>query len=500
MSTDAGALQESMLVLVSHEPTLDPRVHYTSEALTKRYTTTVVATVPEAEERPLENRPARPGYTTERIPYRRDLKALRSGMALVGMWLTPRLPESRPRAVRRRVARGIALCIALPLSLVAMLAGGPAVVVLGVTVGSVRRVTRGAMSHLARWPSLPVAMLAAAAHRAGGRAVQAAIRMISGPRATLSVMRFALQTSALLWDRAIQSGSTSKVVYCHDLYTLQAGVMLKRRWRARLVYDSHEYYPYQYTSRCFRALIGAYEAMLVREVDVYITVSPQLAEELERVYRVRPVHAIPNVEPVPDPKPPIPKSEMSDLADQRLKLLFQGTFAEGRGLEEVLREWTAVDGTRIALFLRGPQNDWRERLEHLAEELGLLGKSVYVLPPVLEKDLIGAAQEADIGLIPYKGDLPSYRFACPNKLSQYLHAGLAILANRISFVEQTLARGRAGVCYDVDEPGSFVRAVEALTADRPGVERLRRNALGFAQSEYTWERYEDVLLELVEFR
>ena len=166
----------------------------------------------------------------------------------------------------------------------------------------------------------------------------------------------------------------------------------------------------------------------------------------------------------------------------------------------MLREWTGVDGTRIALFLRGPQNEWRERLERLAEELGLLGKSVYVLPPVLEKDLIGAAQEADIGLIPYKGDLPSYRLACPNKLSQYLHAGLAILANRIPFVEQTLARGQVGLCYDVEQPGSLARAVEALTGDRPAVERLRRNALEFAQSEYNWERYEDVLLALVEPR
>jgi glycosyltransferase involved in cell wall biosynthesis len=356
------------------------------------------------------------------------------------------------------------------------------------------------MGESGRWPQSFGPALAATVHRAGARAVQGAIRLISGPRATLSVLRFTLQTNALLWDRASQIGRESNLVYCHDLYTLQAGVMLKRRWGVRLVYDSHEYYPYQYTSRCFRAVIGAYEAMLVREVDVYITVSPQLAEELERVYRARPVHAIPNVEPVPDPKPPIPKSEMSNLADGRLKLLFQGTFAEGRGLEEVLREWTGVDGTRVALFLRGPQNEWRERLERLAEELGLLGKSVYVLPPVLEKDLIGAAQEADIGLIPYKGDLPSYRLACPNKLSQYLHAGLAILANRIPFVEQTVARGQVGVCYDVDQPGSLARAVEALTGDPPAFERLRKNALEFARSEYNWERYEDALLALVEPR
>jgi len=425
MSTSLDA-RPGLLVLVPHEPTLDPRVHYTAESLAKRYSVSVLATVQETEERPEENQPEA-SYSTERIPYRRDAGALRMAVSFLALWLR----------------------------------GGP---------------RRGAGCPMSE-----------------GSALQ-------GLRWALSVLRFTFQASDLLYRRAIRVDRAPAVIYCHDLYCLQAGVMLKRRWGARLIYDSHEYYPYRHLLRGFTGLIAAYEAVLVGRVDAYITVSPQLASELERVYGAGPVHAIPNVEPVPDPRPPTPMSEMTGVAHGRLKVLYQGTFAEGRGLEEVLREWTGVDGTRVALFLRGPQNEWREALERLAEELGLLGKSVYVLPPVLEKDLIGAAQEADIGLIPYKGDLPSYRFACPNKLSQYLHAGLAILANRIPFVEQTVARGQAGLCYDVDEPGSFARAVEALTADRPGVERLRRNALGFAQSEYSWERYEDVLLALVEPR
>src|SRR4029077_7559942 len=232
---------------------------------------------------------------------------------------------------------------------------------------------------------------------------------LQGLRWALSVLRFTFQASDLMDRRAIRIERAPAVICCHDLCCLQAGVMLKRRWGARLVDDSHEYYPYRHLLRAFTRVIGAYEASLVGHVDAYVTVSPQLASELARVYGVEPVHAIPNVEPVPEPRPPTPMSEMTGLAHGRLKVLYQGTFAEGRGLEEVLREWTGVDGTRIALFLRGPQNEWREALERLADELGLLGKSVYVLPPVLEKDLIGAAQEADIGLIPYKGDLPSYR-------------------------------------------------------------------------------------------
>jgi glycosyltransferase involved in cell wall biosynthesis len=416
----------AVLVLVPHEPTLDPRVHYTAASLARRYSVTVLATVQKTEERPEENQ-AQAAYSTDRIPYRKDMGAFR--MALFFFWLWLRTGPGR--RFGRATSDGSAL---------------------------------------------------------------------RGLRSAVSVLRFTFQASDLLYRRAVGRTGAPAVIYCHDLYCLQAGVMLKRRWGARLVYDSHEYYPYRHLAPGFTGIIRAYEAVLVREVDVYITVGPQLAEELQRVYGVGPVHAIPNVEPLPDPGLPVPTSEMSALADGRLKILYQGTFAEGRGLEEVLREWTGVDGTRVALFLRGPRNEWRERLERLAEELGLLGKSIYFLPPVLEKDLIAAAQEADIGLIPYKGDRPSYRFACPNKLSQYLHAGLAILANRIPYVEQLVARGQAGLCYDVDEPGAFARTVETLIADRPGVERFRRNALEFARSEYNWERYEDVLLALVEPR
>lgn len=424
MSTGDG--RPDVLVLVPHEPTLDPRVHYTAESLASRYSVRVLATVQETEDRPEENQP-RARYSIERIPYRRDAGALRMAVSFLALWLG------------RGPRRG---------------AGCP------MPEGSA----------------------------------------FEGLRRALSVLRFTLQASDLLYRRAIRVDRAPTVIYCHDLYCLQAGVMLKQRWGARLVYDSHEYYPYSDRPRGFTSVIAAYEASLVGHVDGYVTVSPQLASELARVYGAEPVHAIPNVEPVPDPRPPTPMSEMTELAHGRLKVLYQGSFAEGRGLEEVLREWTGVDGTRIALFLRGPQNGWRSALEHLAEELGLLGKSVYFPPPVLEKDLIGAAQEAEIGLIPYKSDLLSYRFACPNKLSQYLHAGLAILANRIPFVEQMVERGQVGLCYDVDEPGSFVRAVEGLIADRQAVERFRRNALEFAQREYRWERYEDALLALVEAR
>src|SRR5262249_27940477 len=266
------------------------------------------------------------------------------------------------------------------------------------------------------------------------------------------------------------------------------------RWGAKLIYDSHEYYPYQYPSWCFSSTIRWYEATLIEAVDVYITVSPPLAGEVARVYPVAPVHGIPDVGASPPLRAGRAESPISALARGRLKVIYQGTFAEGRGLEEVISEWRRVDGTRAVLFLRGPKNPIRDGIEELAAAAGMLGESVYVLPPVLERDLIGAAQDADVGLIPYKTDSLNHRFACPNKLSQYLHAGLAILSNRLPYVEQLVREGTLGLCYDVRAAGSFAAAIRALTDDREAVESFKKNARSYAENHFNWERFEGVLL------
>jgi len=116
---------------------------------------------------------------------------------------------------------------------------------------------------------------------------------------------------------------------------------------------------------------------------------------------------------------------------------------------------------------------------------------------VLERDLIAAAQEADVGLIPYKTDRLNHRFACPNKLSQYLHAGLAILSNRIAFVEQVVREGNLGLCYDIELAGSFLAAVQRLASDRGAVDEFKKNGLAYGEREYNWERFEGVLLSVV---
>jgi glycosyltransferase involved in cell wall biosynthesis len=497
---DAPVTGQQILVLVPHEPTLDPRIHYTAASLARHHAVAVVATVHETEVRSADNDPRDAAYTTVRIPYH---KAIAFGMlwAYVSIWAALSVERARYAGVLRVAMVGLGAALFLPILLSLLVLGilFETVLVLVLMPVYVLRFTLdfGPFFLLrpllrAAW-QLPKRCIAAVWSPARRSFEQLTI----GSRVALSVFRFTFQANRLLLRYVDEHHVRPDAIYCHDLYSLQAGVSLKRKYGARLIYDSHEYYPYQYQFPIFSWLVRCYEACLVNAVDAYITVTPQLADELAKVYGAASVHCIPNVEPRPPIRLEPVVSKMSELARGRLKLLYQGQFAEGRGLEEVLREWRDVDGSKIALFLRGPKTDWRDRLEGLASELGLLGESVYLLAPVLERDLIGGAQEADIGLIPYKGDWLSYRFAGPNKLSQYIHAGLAIVGNNLPYVEQVIEHGKCGVCYDVSTKGSLAKTAGALASDRGLVERFKKNALAFSHGEYNWERYEPLLLKLV---
>ena len=184
---------------------------------------------------------------------------------------------------------------------------------------------------------------------------------------------------------------------------------------------------------------------------------------------------------------------MTGAARGRIKFLFQGRFEDGRGIEELIHRWTQVDGEQAALFLRGPENASRQAAIELARRLQLLDKSVFFLDPVSEDMLVAAAAEADIGVIPYKPLIRNDRFACPNKLSQYLHAGLMVVTNDLPYVKSVVQAADAGLSYDSSDPSSFAAIVNRIAGDRALIDRCRQNALKYARQSFNWQCHAETL-------
>lgn len=290
------------------------------------------------------------------------------------------------------------------------------------------------------------------------------------------------------------------VIYCNDLDTLVAGVILKSRTGAKLIHDSHEYWPHSNVEAGWLQVrfFSWLEKYLLKQADAVITVSDPLAREMERAYAYAPIQVVPNAEPWMDYSArPRVQGELSRLANGRVSFLFQGNFAPERGLEELIDAWQGVDATRAALFLRGPDNQWKNELQERARKLGLTEKSVYFLPPVSVADLVDAAREADVGVIPYKTDSPAYRFACPNKLSQYMQGGVALLSNNIGYVAHHINAAECGAIYDCRSRESIVAAISRLAGDRAMLDKFKTNAWTYSRDVFNWEKQSQPLVGML---
>ena len=458
----AGKLK--VVMICAHEPGLDPRIHWEAAAAAGRFEVTVLGfNRPDGSLPPSERRD---GYRIVRRPYA-EASALRY------LWL---LKDIVPR--RYLLPAAFAGALFYPLVVVAEI---------------VFRLLRAAWRFVGR-NVLTLALLLRPL-RSGGRShrhVLARLQFIMGQLRT----QFAPAVE-IFWNDLCETPEKPDVVHCNDLDTLLVGILAKRHFGCRVVYDAHEFWPVA-DSLCTwidTTFFTWVERALIGQADAVVTVNPLLAEEMRRAYRLPRVYSVPNVEPWREDRPAV-TSAMSELAAGRVKFLFQGRFTLARGIDELIRAWPQVDGRRAALFLRGPDNGWRHRAIEDAARLGVLDSSVYFLDAVSEEELVSAAAEADVGIVPYLPLAINERLSCPNKLSQYLHAGLMILSNALPYVRSVVEEAGAGTHYDSARLATFVEAVDRIAADPELLRRAKENARRFARDSFNWQAYQNVLLDL----
>lgn len=285
-------------------------------------------------------------------------------------------------------------------------------------------------------------------------------------------------------------------IHCRGLAALLVGVLTKKRYGGRVVYDIDEFCQVGEDGRtCIEtALWNCIEAVLIRQADAIVTESATLSALVARRYGLSSVHTVPNAAPwIAPTSRTAPVSDMSHLAAGRVIFLFQGQFTPDPGIPELICGWVHTNPEKCALFLRGTDNIWRQRAMEQAAALGMLGRNIYFLPAVADADLIRASAEAAVGLIPYYPQNPRNRFACPDEISQYLQAGLAILANDQPNMRSVIEDAQAGMFYSSFDLTTLAQSVEQLLADPEAIPRLRRNAHAYAESVFNWQRISSIL-------
>ena len=298
--------------------------------------------------------------------------------------------------------------------------------------------------------------------------------------------------------RLARRGAATKpdAIHAHDAAMLLPGLLAARRSGAKLVYDSHELATgVPYRGRSWATVVTAVERLGAPRADGVITVSDGIAAELKRHYRLARLPTV--VRNVPDLPPPgaRPAPDLRELLEigRAPLVVHQGAAVPGRGCETLLRALAELDGAHLLLLGAAPAD--AERLRAVAATAGV-SERIHALPPVPPGEVLSHTAQADVGVSLLEDSCDNHRMALPNKLFEYVAAGLPVVVADLPEAARLVRERGIGWCADPGDPRSVAAALRGALAQR-GDASLRRR-LDAARRELRWELEKRRLLELYE--
>jgi glycosyltransferase involved in cell wall biosynthesis len=263
------------------------------------------------------------------------------------------------------------------------------------------------------------------------------------------------------------------LIHCKGYNTMWVGVVARALGSTAVVYDANELWPDRNLRPEPRWWLLACEYLFVRSAHRTITPSPGYAEVMARRYRIKSppvVRNIPAIRPPPDHRPRLARGEKIAV--------YSGGVTTGRGLEQLISALPHLDGARVRM-VGGGHDSYRRELARLAERLGV-GDRVALPEPVSVEEVIPFLASADVGVALIQPTCLSYELSLPNKLFEYIAAGLPILASDIPVIGAFVREHELGLVVSPDDPEEIAHKLGVLLDDaengsyRAAVERARQ--------------------------
>ena len=293
----------------------------------------------------------------------------------------------------------------------------------------------------------------------------------------------------------LTANNTYDIYHAHDLNTLPVAYLAAKRDKAKLVYDSHELYvdrnKLKPSSPTWKFVQKRIEGILIRKADAVFTVNESLAAELAIRYKIQRPKVIMNT------PAKMNKADLGILGNQRLRsalsipgdqklLIYVGGITFNRGLEELILSLDELPDCYLVCMGYGNEQ-FKQHLLDLALKTGVEDRFSF-FGPVPTDEVIHFAAGADLGVAPIANACVSYYYCSPNKLFEYMNAGLPVIASNFPELEKVVLGHGIGLTFDPSSPSAIARAARLILDDPDLASEMRRNALSAVRKIQLGER------------
>jgi alpha-maltose-1-phosphate synthase len=297
----------------------------------------------------------------------------------------------------------------------------------------------------------------------------------------------------MMLDRALQERPFA--FHCHDLTTAVIGLAAARKVGALCVCDFHEWWSenvgYDYESKRYvphpkreKRLFRRAEHLAMSRADAIVTVCDSIAEELSKVTTNgrRYIHVIRNIPPIE----PVPSEGIISLRNQlaiprdQLLLLWQGGTGIGRNIEPIIKALEYAP--RVTLVIRGPSLDiFGNEYQAIAEHIGAMDRLI-LLDPIPSTEVVRGAVGADVGVWSLERLCKNFTYALPNKVFEYLAAGIPVIGANFPEVKKLVEDNGVGLCFDPNDHRSIGATLNHLSDNPQLLQEMRRRIAPLLQS------------------
>ncbi len=277
------------------------------------------------------------------------------------------------------------------------------------------------------------------------------------------------------------------VVNVHALGLLPLGVWLKFRLRAKLVYDAHELETETFGLTGLRQRLSRWvERALIRFADLVVVVGPRIRDHYQRSYAHPAVACVMNCPvSVPMDRTNLLRDELGIPASAAV-FLYLGNLSLGRGILPLLAAFEAADPAERVLVLMGYGD-----LHPMLAKRTQISRAVFLRDAVPPERVVEYAASADVGLSLIEDSCLSYRYCLPNKLFEYIMAGLPVIVSNLpEMADLVRDTGIGEVAITLDTAGIESAMKRLLAKDRSTLKANLRSAA----KRFSWEQQEEEMI------
>ena len=283
------------------------------------------------------------------------------------------------------------------------------------------------------------------------------------------------------------------IYHANDLDTLLANYLAAIIRRKPIVYDSHEYFtgvPEIQNKKLVKKVWQTIEQFIFPKLKHIITVNQSIAQLYKEEYNkdLRILRNVPNKVETLKLKS---KSELN-IAEDKDIIITQGAGINiNRGIEELVEAMQYLNN--VCLIIIG-DGDVIPKLKKRVLELKL-ENSIIFKGRMPYHEMMQYTQHAKLGITIDKDTNRNYKYSLPNKLFDFIHAGIPILASKIIEVEKIIKKYQIGLFINNHEPTHIANQIKYALDNKELMSEWKSNTT-IATKELNWEIEENTLKDL----